>query len=295
MLSPPSEQLLDEKTKPFLGWLACFIHALCVATGCTQHPPIEPIEFPHRATANSAERAPAVQADPLPGGGDPSVTDPPETEDAGAPSRDAKRTLSPDVGCEATMSEEAAQQIARASLETLAQLIQNPRLGQVQPTSGEEGCGYAFEVWGVEAWRGAVWNEAYPPDTGASLAELVVSDDRTVRWRQDDTVIPMEDVRPRLRAAARALDRVRSLAEVRKLCTQKIPCDLTVSGLFVSDCSFAEGDRSKCAWRVEVSRVHTRLQRYATFYVRDDGTVFVRPALHEQEAPLTLEEWRQED
>jgi hypothetical protein len=153
-------------------------------------------------------------------------------------------------------------------------------------------CATVFDVIGREMWRSRVWDQVYPPNKGAKLAELVVLEDGSAFWRpaEGDVLVPLEDVPEHWKAQSAALARIRSLPEIKALCRKATACDLTVSGYPSANC-VTESEGVACAWSVDVSIVHERMQRYATFYVRNDGEISVSEALSE-EGPISLEVWR---
>jgi len=213
------------------------------------------------------------------------------------PSADTNEATPPlPAPCENQLADEEAQRLATGMLAKLRTHIREPRLELVGRVEAADGCGTSFAVVGVEAWRSPVWDEVYTPGEGRQLAELIVRDDESVLWRQDDLVIPVADVPSRLDAAAKAIRRVRNLPDMRELClSSSMSCDFTVHGMHPADCAAPAEDRMTCAWQVDVSLIHERMQRYATFYVRDQGATFVEPAMREGDTPLTLEEWQRGD
>jgi len=152
-----------------------------------------------------------------------------------------------------------------------------------------------FDVYGVERWRGAVWGEVYPAKEGAKLAELVMFDDRGTFWRslhEPEALMAIAEVPERLTAQTAALRRIRKLPEIVSLCRSHT-CDVTASGFPAKGCVPSSEDPTACAWHVDVSIIHERMQRYATFHVQSDGTILVSDPMAPA-PPLSLEAWRRQ-
>jgi hypothetical protein len=90
-----------------------------------------------------------------------------------------------------------------------------------------------------------------------------------------------------------ALHRVYRLPEVADWCARFVDCAHSFESVPVEGCSPNDVDRRDCAWAIVMSRVEVtgpHLIKFATFYVRDGGEVFVDSI--QTGAVVTLEEWR---
>lgn len=150
-----------------------------------------------------------------------------------------------------------------------------------------------------EAYRFALKGRSAGVNDLSTLGFLLVYGDHTVGFQELDggDVMTVQDGIQRERKRRLAISAIYRLPEVRAFCKLNAPrCTTFIESSPAKGCVPEDSDRRQCAWGISIRTLQglgtdfLHATAFATFYVREDGELFVEPV--ETGEVVRIWEWR---